>query len=145
MQDLFSVQPSVLRTPKSGFKQKDLSFTKGSAPHILIWGAFFMLDTILLFVFVLFSVLGFFVAAVLLLLRLSAPKEMDGYYLVVLPAGDKKEYLLKIRWLQAVLAVTGLCDRITLVAVDENTAEGGISEIENELSGRKNVIIIKNG
>lgn len=145
MQDLFSVQPSVLRTPESGFKQKDLSFTKGSAPHILIWGAFFMLDTILLFVFVLFSVLGFFVAAVLLLLKLSAPKETDGYYLVVLPAGDKKEYLLKIRWLQAVLAVTGLCDRITLVAVDENTTEGGISEIENELSGRKNVIIIKNG
>ncbi|MBQ6899075.1 MAG: hypothetical protein IJN70_08855 [Clostridia bacterium] len=104
-----------------------------------------MLDTILLFVFVLFSVLGLFVAAVLLLLKLSAPKDRDGYYLVVLPTGDKKEYLLKIRWLQAVLAVTGLCDRFTLVAVDENAAEDGISEIENEFSGRSNVIIMKNG
>jgi hypothetical protein len=56
-----------------------------------------------------------------------------------------REYMLKIRWLDAVLAVTGFSDRITLVAVDENIEANGFSEIEEELSGRKNIIILKNG
>ncbi len=104
-----------------------------------------MLDTILLFVFVLFAVLGFFVSAVFILLKASAPEGSDGFFLVAFPSDEDKEYLLKLRWLQAVLTVTGLCDRITLVAVDEKTAENGISEIEEELSDRKNIIILKNG
>ena len=104
-----------------------------------------MLDTSLLFVFVLFFVLGFFVAAVLLLLKISAPRGNDRFFLVALPSAENKEYLLDIRWLDAVLTVTGLNDRITLVAVDENAAEGDSSEIEDELSGRKNIIILKNG
>ncbi len=104
-----------------------------------------MLDTILLFVFVLFSVLGFFVSAVVFLLRISAPRSRDRFFLVAFPSEEDKEYMLKLRWLQAVLTVTGLCDRITLVAVDEKTAENGISEIEEELSDRKNIIILKNG
>ena len=104
-----------------------------------------MLDTILLFVFVLFCVLGFFVAAVFVLLKISAPKTGGRFFLVAFPSEGNKEYFLGIRWLDAVLTVTGLSDRITLVAVDENTAEGGRSEIEDELSGRKNIIILKNG
>ena len=104
-----------------------------------------MLDTILLFVFVLFCVLGFFAAAVLLLLRASAPRCKDRFFLVALPSPENKEYLLGIRWLDAVLTVTGLNDRITLVAVDENAAEEEKSEIEDELSDRKNIIILKNG
>lgn len=104
-----------------------------------------MLDTILLFVFVLFAVLGFFVAAVFILLKVSAPSGKDRFFLVAFPSEDEKEYMLKIRWLDAVLAVTGLKDRITLVAVDEKTEENGFSEIEAELSGRKNIIILKNG
>lgn len=107
-------------------------------------GCFFMLDSILLFVFVLFSVLGFFVSAVFILLRLSAPKERDGSFLVVFPSGKNKEYLLKIRWLHAVLTVTGLSELITLVAVDENASADGDSEIEDVLSCEKNIIILKN-
>ena len=120
-------------------------FTKIWVPRIILRGAFFMLDTILLFVFVLFCVLGFFVAAVLLLLKISAPRGKDRFFLVAFPSAENKEYLLGIRWLDAVLAVTGLNNRITLVAVDENTAEGDLSPIEAELSGRKNIIILKNG
>lgn len=108
-------------------------------------GCFFMLDTILLFVFVLFSVFGFFIAAVGLLLKVSAPKGRESFFLVAFPSEEKKEYLLRIRWLQAVLTVTGLCDRITIVAVDEKADENGSSEIEEELSDRKNIIILKNG
>ncbi len=104
-----------------------------------------MLDTILLFVFVLFSVFGFFIAAVGLLLKVSAPKSRERFFLVAFPSEEKKEYLLRIRWLQAVLTVTGLCDRITIVAVDEKADENGSSEIEEELSDRKNIIILKNG
>lgn len=104
-----------------------------------------MLDTILLFVFVLFAVLGFFVSAVFILLKVSAPKGKDRFFLVAFHAPNDREYMLKIRWLDAVLAVTGLSDRITLVAVDENIEANGFSEIEEELSGRKNIIILKNG
>lgn len=103
-----------------------------------------MLDTILLFVFILFSVLGFFVAAVIMLLKISAPKGEGRFFLVAFPDAENEEYLLGIRWLDAVLTVTGLSDRITLVAVDENTAQGESSDIESELSGRKNIIILKN-
>lgn len=101
-----------------------------------------MLDTILLFVFVLFSVLGFFISAVAVLLKISAPKGKDRFFLVALPSGEKREYILRIRWLQAVLTVTGLSERITIAAVDENTSEDGI---EKELSDEKNIIILKNG
>ncbi len=104
-----------------------------------------MFDTILLFVFVLFSVLGFFVSAVFILMKASAPKGRDTVFLVAFPSEDRKEYILKIRWLQTVLTVTGLSDRITLVAVDDKRSENGISEIEEELSDRKNIIILKNG
>ena len=104
-----------------------------------------MLDTILLFVFVLFSVLGFFVAAVFVLLKVSAPERKDRFFLVALPSEREKEYLLNVRWLDAVLSVTGLRDRITLVAVDGNAEEKEFSEIEAGLSGRKNIIIVKNG
>ena len=103
-----------------------------------------MLDTILLFVFVLFCVLGFFVAAVFVLLKISAPEGNDRFFLVAFPDDENKEYLLVLRWLDAVLTVTGLSDRITLVAVDEKTEENGASEIETEFSGRKNIIIVKN-
>ena len=103
-----------------------------------------MLDTILLFMFVLFSVLGVFIFSVFILLKASAPKGNEQFFLVALPSGKEKEYLLKIKWLEGVLAVTGLADRITLIAVDENTEENGISELEAAFSDRKNIVILKN-
>lgn len=87
-----------------------------------------MLDTILLFVFVLFSVLGVFVSAVLLLLKLSAPGGKGKIFLVALPQEDEKEYLLKIRWLEAVLAFTGLKDRISVISLPEKTENNGFTE-----------------
>ena len=102
-----------------------------------------MLDTILLFVFVLFAVLGFFVSAVFVLLKASAPKGKDRFFLVAFRTPGDREYMLKIRWLDTVLGVTGLAARITLVAADENADENGFSEIEEEFSGRKNIIILR--
>ncbi len=82
-----------------------------------------MIDTILLFVFVLFSVLGFFVLSVFLLLKLSAPAGKDKIFLVALPGENEKEYFLRIRWLEAVLTFTGLRDRITVISCFEKTED----------------------
>ncbi len=94
--------------------------------------------------FLFFSVLGFFVFAVFVLLKAAAPRGRDSIFLVAFPGENGKEYLLKLRWLETVLAVTGLKDKITLVAVDEKTEENGFSELEAAFPDRNNVIILKN-
>ncbi len=87
-----------------------------------------MIKTILLFAFLFFSVLGFFILAVFVLLKISAPGGKGEIFLVVLPGENEKEYQLKIRWIEAVLSFTGLKDRITVASLDEKVMSFAVKE-----------------
>ena len=79
-----------------------------------------MLKTILLFSLLFFSVLGLLVFFLAVLLKVSSPGGRNEIFLVSLPGENDKEYFLRLRWLEAVLSLSGLRDRITVAAPIEN-------------------------
>lgn len=81
-----------------------------------------MLKTILLFSLLFFSVLGLLVFFLAVLLKVSLPGGQSELFLVSLPGENDNEDFLQIRWLETVLSLSGLKDRITVVSTEENEA-----------------------